>query len=204
MIMVNTVFTIGYTGFQISEFIETLKYNKISLVIDVRSLPYSPYYLDYNKEPLSKVLASADIYYRNYALEFGARQEDQAYYPRGYLDFDLFSKSKNFLSGIAKLEQSMQQNYKFALMCSEKDPVMCHRAILVARAFHLSGYNVMHLLPNGETTTQLKIEERLLDKFFPERAQLNMFEENLSLQEYLDAAYKKQNAGIGYMLERGA
>lgn len=191
--MVHTVFTIGYSGFPLNNFVQILKDNQISLVIDVRSLPYSQHYPDFNKEHISKILERSKIYYRNYASEFGARQEEKKYYPNGYLDFNLFSKSKPFLSGIAKLEKSMQQGYTFALMCSEKDPVMCHRTIMVARAFYLSGYPIVHLLPNGKTMTQADVEERLLNQFFPDRNQINLFSENRSEQEYIEEAYKKQN-----------
>lgn len=72
--MVNTVFTIGYSGFQLNDFVKILKDNGILLVIDVRSLPYSQHYADFNKENISKILKSSKIYYRNYASEFGARQ----------------------------------------------------------------------------------------------------------------------------------
>ena len=202
MMMVNTVFTIGYSGFQINDFIKTLKNNGISLVIDVRSLPYSHYHADYNKENLSKILPDNGIYYRNYILEFGARQENRGYYPNGYLDFDMFSKSEVFLTGIEKLKKSMEQDYTFALMCSEKDPLMCHRTILVSRVFYNFGYNIIHLLPNDKTITQKDVEERLLNKFFPDRGQISMFEKCLSQQEYIDEAYKKQNALIGYSIER--
>ena len=79
--------------------------------------------------------------------------------------------------------------------------MMCHRTILVARAFYLSGHNIIHLLPNGKTTTQADVEERLLNKFFPDRNQFNLFSETLSTQEYIEEAYKKQNADIGYTIE---
>ena len=50
--MVSTVYTIGYTGYTINEFINTLRTNEITLVVDVRSQPYSQWYSDYNKEQL--------------------------------------------------------------------------------------------------------------------------------------------------------
>ena len=200
IVLVDTVFTIGYAGFIIRDFIKVLKVKAVSLVIDVRSLPYSPHYVDYNKEYLNKILNENGIYYRNYALEFGARQSNPVYYPNGYLDFALFSQSERFLSGVERLEKSMQKKYVFALLCSEKDPVMCHRTILVARTFHNLGYKVVHLLPMNRTMTQMDIEEQLLDKFFPDRNQINIFEESRSIQEYVDEAYKRQNALIGYTL----
>lgn len=199
--MVDTVYTIGYSGFKIDDFIKTLKGNNISLVIDVRSTPYSRYYTDYNKENLSIMLEKSHIYYRNYVSEFGARQGERKYYPNGYLDFEMFSKSESFLSGVEKLKKSMEKNYTFALLCSEKDPIKCHRTILVSRAFHIAGYKIIHLMDNGTYVTQEDIEERLLNMFFPDREQINMFAPTLSKQEYLDESYKKQNKNIGYTIE---
>lgn len=200
--MVDTVYSIGYSGFSIGDFIDTLHSNKIVLLVDVRSHPYSRYFLDYNKDKLEQTLAHEKIYYRNYAKEFGARQDNPKYYSgRGYLDFDLFSKSPAFLSGVAKLVKSMAQGYRFALMCAEKDPINCHRTILVARAFHDAGYKIIHLLPNHKIMTQEDIEARLLDKYFPDRYQETFFGENLSEEEYVRQAYTKQNAAIGYTIE---
>ena len=199
--MIDTIYTIGYSGFKIEDFVRILKNKKISVVIDVRSVPYSQFYSEYNKENLSKVLNVNNIYYRNYATEFGARQEDRKYYPEGYLDFNEFSKSEKFLSGFDRLKKSMQQNYSIVLMCSEKDPIKCHRTILVARAFYNAGYKVVHLLPEEKTMTQKDVEERLLDMYFPNREQIDMFAPTPTLEEYIDAVYKIQNENIGYSIE---
>jgi len=200
--MVDTVYSIGYSGFSINDFIDTLHTNNISLVIDVRSTPYSQYFPDYNKDSLEQVLKHSGIYYRNYALEFGARQEEREYYTlEGYLDFELFAKSSPFLSGFDKLVKSMQQDYTFALVCAEKDPFNCHRTILVARAFHKAGYKIVHLLPNDCKVTQDDIEARLLKKYFPDRNQIALFSEVLSEEEYINQAYKNRNSEIGYSIE---
>ncbi len=99
--MIDTVYTIGYSGFLINDFISTIQSNNISLIIDVRSQPYSQYFSDYNKENLQHKLESIGIYYRNYVTEFGARQDDRQYYSNsGYLDFELFAKSPSFLNGV--------------------------------------------------------------------------------------------------------
>lgn len=199
--MVDTVYTIGYAGFRIDDFIKILKENNISLVVDVRSAPYSQYYTDYNKENLIITLEKSHIYYRNYVSEFGARQSDPKFYPNGYLDFELFSKSEFFLLGVEKLKRSMEKDYTIALLCSEKDPIKCHRTIMVSRAFHRAGYKVLHLMSNGTSVTQEDIEERLLNIFFPDREQISMFVPTLSKQEYIDESYKKQNEIIGYTIE---
>ena len=157
--------------------------------------------MEYNKENLKKKLKQNRIYYRNYFLEFGARQSDKKYYSKeGYLDFELFSKSENFLKGIKKLENSMEKNYVIVLMCAEKDPIICHRAIMISKIFSEKGYGVIHLLPNNATITQKDIEDRLIKKFFPNKGQLLLFEteEVVSEKEYIKRAYNKQNAEIGY------
>jgi len=199
--MVTTLYTIGYAGFSITDFINTLKEHDVSAVIDVRSQPYSQRFADYNKDILQGTLKNHSMRYKNYSLEFGARQDDHKYYTNtGYLDFDLFSKSPAFMNGMSKLTTAMEGSYTFALMCAEKDPFNCHRSILVARAFHNAGYNVIHLLPNGRTLTQNDIEKRLLDKYFPKRDQLTMFDDCFSTSELITQAYMKRNAEIGYSI----
>lgn len=200
--MVNTVYTIGYSGFSIDDFVATLKKHNISLVVDVRSSPFSNYFPEYNKDVLETCLKTHGIYYRNYADAFGARQNNRNYYCKeGYLDFEVFSKSEPFLQGLKKMCNSMEQNYTFVLLCAEKDPICCHRTILVARAFYERGYNVVHLLTNDTTITQQEINARLIEKYYPDRDQTTFFDAPQDDDTLLKAAYRKQNAEIGYRLE---
>ncbi len=169
------------------------------LLVDVRSQPYSQHFPDYNKDNLERLLKREGLHYRNYAREFGARQEDRRYFNRdGFLDFERFAQSPPFLSGFQKLTESMKQGYRFALMCAEKDPLNCHRAILVARAFHDAGYKVLHLLANDTEMTQEEMERRLLDQTFPNRNQMTLFDDAWSEEELLAQAYRKKNGEIGY------
>lgn len=198
----DSIYTIGYTAFNINEFIQTLKKYNISCVIDVRSSPVSQYYPDYNKDVLEGALKSSDIYYRNYIEEFGARQNNRTYYTKdGYLDFKKFTKSDAFKKGILKITDSMEHGYTFALMCAEKDPINCHRNIMVASEFFKIGYEVKNIMPDGSFQTQPEIESRLLDMYFPDRNQLSLFGEPLSDKELISQAYEKRNAEIGYRME---
>ena len=74
MVMTDTIYTIGYSGFLLEDFISLLKLHNISLVVDVRSMPFSNRYPEYNENRLKYQLKRDNIYYRNYAKEFGARQ----------------------------------------------------------------------------------------------------------------------------------
>ena len=201
--MNETIYTIGYTGFKLKEFIQELKSKEINVVIDVRSSPYSERYADYNKEKLELELTLNEIYYRNYAKEFGARQENKVFYSAdGFLDFEIFRKSEQFLSGVEKIRNSIAKGYKIAFLCAEKNPIQCHRTILVARTFYELGYNVVHLMPNGTSIKHGEIEIQLLNKYFPKRNQIDMFSETImTTDEYLVEAYKLQNWKIGYKME---
>lgn len=198
----NTIYTIGYSGFVIDEFIAILKARAITILVDVRSTPYSQYFSDYNKGFLEQRLKDEKVHYRNLANEFGARQDNKRFYSEaGYLDFELFTKSESFLSGMARVKNVMKQGYQFVLMCAEKDPIDCHRSIMVSRAFHDEGYNVIHILPNNENMSQVDIENRLLDMYFPDRKQISLFEDYGCTEDYIQEAYRKQNAVIGYSLK---
>ena len=80
--MAKELFTIGYSGYpDINDFIRDLKYYGILVLIDVRSVPLaSAYFESYNKDRLSDKLRENGIYYLNYARQFGARQENTAFY----------------------------------------------------------------------------------------------------------------------------
>lgn len=195
--MNSCIYSIGYSGFSIKEFVETLLMHGITVIIDVRSTPFSRTYINYNKDVLVRTLKKNGILYRNYADEFGARQEDKnCLTAEGYLDFEKFAESKPFLDGIKKIRDGIKLDYVFALMCSEKNPVNCHRAILVSRAFAQMGCEVIHLLPGGSTYTQKDIEVKLLDMYFPERLQLSQSGELEDEEELIDEAYRRQNAVI--------
>ena len=196
------IYTIGYTSFNAEKFIEQLKLNGITCIIDVRSVPKSGYYTDFNSENLEPLLEKHGIYYRNYASEFGARQDDRRFYPNGYLDFELFADSEQFRKGLKRIANGIKQGQKFCLMCAEKDPYNCHRCILVSRKLRDENYDVLHIVGNGEYLTQEQIDLRLLDNYFPNRGQISFFnDENLTEEGFLNEAYRRRNVEIGYKIE---
>lgn len=195
------IYTIGYSGFKINDFMRVLKKYEINALIDVRSNPNSKIYQDYNKLNLQKHLNMNKIIYRNYKDEFGARQEDMRYFTDGYLDFSKYTKSKSFLEGVRKIEEGIKLNYTFAFMCAEKDPSICHRNIMVARKFHDLGYNIKNILSDESYEVQEDIERRLVDQYFPDRDQLSLFSNIMSWEYMVKKGYEYRNAEIGYRLD---
>ena len=197
------IFTIGYSTFNIDDFISCLKKHNISCVVDVRSNPFSEFFQDYNKDVLERSLQKYNILYRNYKKEFGARQEDFSFYPEGYLDFSLFTKSPVFIEGLEKIEKGVAKGYVFVLMCAEKDPIGCHRNIMVAKAFKENGYEINHIHSDCQIETQAELEIRMLDQYFPDRKQIKLFEESQSEIELIETSYKLKNKEIGYQILLG-
>lgn len=202
--MHNTIYTIGYSGINIKDFILILKRYRISCLVDARSVPYSKHFMNFDKDILETILKNNNIKYRNYDKEFGARQNNRIFYSEdGYLDFNKFVKSNIFINGIDKIIKGIDLGYTFILMCSEKDPIDCHRSIMVAREFHKKSYNVINILYDKNNIieyTQSDIENRLLDRYFPEREQGLLFDRDLSRESLIDIAYKRRNIEIGYRI----
>ena len=198
--MPATIFTIGYAGFTVGEFLDALSAHGVGKVFDVRSCPFSHYRPEFDAPAIEKTLAENGIAYRNCAREFGARQEDREFYAaEGFMDFEKFAASPQFRDGVNMVLEVMSESVP-ALMCAEKDPVNCHRSILVAREFHNKGCEVVHLMPDGETLTQEELERELLDMYFPDRRQGNLFTGWLSDDEMIAEAYRLQNEIIGWRL----
>lgn len=198
----ETVYTIGYTSFEIQKFVEVLKKYKITCLIDVRSTPKSSYYKDFDDFNLLPLLKNNGILYRNYKEEFGARQENKDFYNvKGFLDFEVFSQSKQFNDGIDKIKKAQDMGYVVCLMCAEKDPINCHRTILITRNLDKKGFDVKHILATEGLCEQPEIDERLLEKFFPNRSQISLFNENnLTKEELVTKAYQLQNEVIGFRM----
>jgi uncharacterized protein (DUF488 family) len=197
--MKKTIHTIGYSSYKPEDFIDELKRRNINVVIDVRSQPYSRYYSEYNKESIEKLLKFKNISYRNLAPQFGARQTNRKYYTDGKLDFEKFAASEVFSQGIEKIKTASNLGYIIALMCAEKDPDKCHRAILVARTLRDNGFEIRHIVHGQPDCTQEDLEQKLLEQYFSDREQISLFSENIkSEEELICEAYRKRAFEIAY------
>lgn len=201
----NKIFTIGHSQHRKDYFLDMLRTYDINYIIDVRSIPFSKHAPNYNKDILKASLISNKINYAFMGEYFGARPKSvDLYSEKGYLDFNKVKNSKPFLIGVKNVLKGIELGNRIALMCTEKDPIECHRAILVANAFYERGIDVEHILSNKTLQNHNILNKRLIDIYFPERNQISFFDnENLSEKECLIEAYKKQNEKIGYQAVEG-
>ena len=201
--MDKILLSIGHSQHIVDFFISLLKEHSVNYILDVRSTPYSQFASEYNRENIKTILERSRIAYTFMGNYFGARPSDDSLYSSNeYLDFEKVANCLNFRKAFASVIKGVEQGYRIAFMCTEKDPIECHRAILVTNAFYKAGFSIEHIMPDSTIQTQEDINERLLDMYYPNRNQLSLFAtENLSSEQYLINAYKKQNKKIGYHIE---
>jgi uncharacterized protein (DUF488 family) len=157
----DTIYTIGHSTHSIEKLIELLKGHWITAVCDVRSQPYSRMNPQFNREPLKQALREVGIKYVFLGKELGARSEDKNCYRNGQVQYDLLAQTDLFKHGIARVKEGAL-NYRIALMCAEKEPLECHRTILVSRRLAEDGLAIKHILSDGRVEDHMHAIDRLI------------------------------------------
>ena len=155
------VWTVGHSNHPIERFVELLVGAGITAVADVRSRPWSRRHPQFNREVLASSLKDAGIAYVFLGAELGARATDPAAWHDGRVDYERLAATTTFLSGLDRVAAGAT-THRIALMCAEREPFDCHRAILVSRHLSARGVAVTHLLPGGEQEQHAELERRLL------------------------------------------
>lgn len=193
--MTDAVFTIGHSTQTVERFISLLKRHNVTAVADVRSRPYSRMNPQFNRENLKRRLRNAKIEYVFLGLELGARSEDQSCYRNGQVQYDLLARTELFKEGIKRIKEGYLE-FRIALMCAEKEPLDCHRTILVARELAGAGIQVVHILYDGQTERHEDAIKRLINMLRIPKA--DMFREDSVV---INEAYEKRSREIGYREE---
>lgn len=186
------IFTIGHSTHSIDMFMGLLKMHDILAVCDVRSSPYSRFNPQFNREALRDSLRDQGTSYVFLGKELGARSKDPSCYQNGKVQYDLLANTDLFRRGLDRI-LSGSETFRVALMCAEKDPLHCHRMILVARHIVAQGVSVNHILSDGTIETHEKSVERLLNSLKISSADLFR-----SKEEIVCDAYRIQGDAIAY------
>lgn len=155
------IYNIGYAGRSLDNFVQQLKLLNITYLIDIRSLPYSGYFPEYNCDNLSVYLKSKQISYVPMGELLGPRSNNIEYYKdNGQIDFTLLSQSPPFIQGIERLKKASSLNV--CLMCAEKKPEVCHRTLLVARYAQVNNVEIKSILFDGTVESLIETQDRLI------------------------------------------
>jgi len=194
----NSVYTIGHSTHSAEVFLALLRQHGVEAVADVRSSPFSRFNPQFNRELLEQFLKANGIRYVFLGKELGARSEDRSCYLDGRVQYGRLAQTPLFQSGLDRVLQGAAK-YRVALMCAEKEPLECHRTLLVARALAERGQPVLHIHADGHLESHEAAMERLLDV-------TGLPKEDLfrSRQELLAEALARQEQQVAYVDEAQA
>ena len=150
------------SGINIKALFETLRKFNINFLVDVRSIPFSKQYPQCNYDNMKMSGKELGIPYMNMP-EIGAKANsahdvfskasdiffEQEVFPiaKSYrpektellaseeiVDFSKFRTNKYFKTGIERIKDAYDKDFTLCLMCSEKNPMDCHRYFLISRS----------------------------------------------------------------------
>lgn len=143
------VFTVGHSNHPPEVFVNLLVRHGIDEIIDVRSAPYSRYSPQFNYEGIQRMLDDIGIGYAYLGGELGGRPADRACYDAdGRVQYDRVAATDTFDDALRQVARVAEES-RIALLCTEKEPLECHRTLLVARALVDRGVGIAHILADG-------------------------------------------------------
>ena len=199
----NRIFTLGHSNGTQEELLSLLRLADINCVIDVRSVPASAYTPQFNKDPLSRFLKKNGVVYMHFGEEFGARRHDA--YVNGQVNFEKAVQTPAFQRGVDRIRHGIEKGYRIAFMCSEANPLSCHRFAMVSRYFHDNGFDIQHILHSKEIVSHEQLEQQMIESYLHKKNSKlkevdNMFG-TYNAEQQREDAYRIKNEEIGYRPE---
>ncbi len=158
------IHTIGHSDHTTAAFIDLLRQHALTLVVDVRSQPYSRWMHQFNRETLLHDLNTGDagIAYHFMGDTLGGRPSDPALYDPGqeHPDYRRVEQTEAYQSGVERLLE-LARTERVAVMCSEGDHRDCHRHKLITQTLLGRGVRVLHIQPDGRVIEGERIAEQL-------------------------------------------
>lgn len=187
--------TIGYSGLAIDRFLELLSARGVNVLCDVRSVPYSRFRPEYSRRDLKRYLNDVGIKYAFFGDELGARPKERSVYVGGQAVHNLIADKDFFKAGLNRLKKGIS-DHNLALLCSEREPLECHRAILVCRHLPEIRDYIVHIHTDGHVETQEELEHRLVALHNLEP--LPLLGEVKSWEAVVSEAYDRQSSRIAF------
>ena len=157
-----TLYMIGHSNHPLELFKDMLEREKISLLYDIRMIPFSRYVPQYNQTTLPKTLEEWDIAYK-YRSDIGPRVEgDTPLYDKNGFNYDKALNRERIVEGLKLLVSELNENDNVAIMATKKEPLECHRFLVLSRVLQNMGHTIKHILPD-ETVSTESLEKRLVD-----------------------------------------
>lgn len=192
----RSLFTIGHSTHELATFLELLKRHGVNAMADVRSQPTSrlPHF---EHDALVAALRDAGMDYVFLGRELGARRSEPECYEDNQAVYERVAELPAFREGLARILRGLERR-RIALLCAEKEPLDCHRTILICRCLRDRDISIRHILADGRTEDHRAAERRLVRLTRQERT---LFEPDLTEEELLRRAYEQRGRQIAYRMD---
>jgi uncharacterized protein (DUF488 family) len=156
------IHTVGHSDHTMAAFVDLLRCHGITLVVDVRSQPYSRWAPQFNRETLARDLQDVGIAYRFMGDALGGRPADPTLYDLGQErpDYQRVERAPAYQAGIDRL-LDLARTEEVAVMCSEGDHCRCHRHLLITQTLLGRDVRVLHIQPDGATVEGEPVPQQL-------------------------------------------
>jgi uncharacterized protein (DUF488 family) len=197
------LFTVGHSNHPPEHFLGLLRAQGITAVADVRSSPYSRRQPHFSRPQLEGALRREGIAYVFLGDLLGGRPADRSLYdPEGWADYEKVRATRDFARGLDRLGRGLGR-YTIALVCGEKDPLDCHRGLMIAPALVERGLSPVHLRGDGTVETTHELEARLLAETGLSALVDGLFQHGDAWRrEVLARAYREMNRKKAFRLAR--
>lgn len=142
------VLTIGHSTQSGGSFVQLLRQAGVTAVADVRSVPFSRHVPHFNRETLKEMLGAEKIAYVYLGDVLGGRPKAREPFSDGVADYEKMARSESFNQGVDRVIEGAR-THRIALMCAERDPLDCHRCLLIGRTLKERGVSVRHIQGPG-------------------------------------------------------
>jgi len=153
--------TIGHSNLTAHRFVALLKHAGVTAIADVRSVPFSRWCPWFSGKALAERLAREAIAYIALGDALGGRPRDPRLYRDGVADYEAMAARAEFAAGLERVVDEMAR-HRVCLLCAEREPLDCHRCLLVGRALAARGLALGHIRPDGTIEPHAATEQRLL------------------------------------------
>ncbi len=184
--------TIGHSNMPAERFANLLRDAGVNAIADVRSTPASRRFPWFSGKNLAARLRQDGILYLPFGDTLGGRPRESSLYGDGIADYEAMARRPEFCRGLDRLCAAAAQ-HRVCLMCAEREPLDCHRCLLVARALAARGIGIGHILHDGAVTPHAAIERQLLADYGDG---IDLFSAGQS--DRLAAAYRRRARAVAY------
>jgi uncharacterized protein (DUF488 family) len=194
------VLSIGHSNIPQERFLAMLRAAGVNSIVDVRTLPYSRFAPWFSQKRLAAALSASGVGYAAMGEALGGRPVDPKLYCGDVADYEKMAAQPEFQAGLDRVVEAAARA-RICILCAEREPLDCHRCLLVARRLNERGLAVGHIHHDGLIEPHAATEQRLLALEGDDQS-CDLFASGQ--RERLAAAYRRRARAVAFRRKTSA